>query len=468
MLDFGIAKLHADATDPKVTAAATMTSGGPLTARGAAIGTLAYMSPEQALGEDLDARTDLFSLGAVLYEMLTGVPPFRGSTDAALMDAILHGAPPNPIRLNPEVPPELDAVIMKALEKDRRLRYQSASDLHADLQRLAQQSVLRKFSTSAHAPAEVPSAPTLARAVGGSRWRWVAGAVVVTAIGVSAFFWQSRSAQALGEADVIVLTDIANTTGDPVFDGTLRRAIAVKLDESAYLNVLPDARMRETLRFMNLAPQTAVTAEVGRDLCQRQQLKALLTGQIASVGSNYAVTLQAVDCQRGDTIAQELVEVSGKEQVLAGVGRATSDLRERLGESLASIQKLDTPIQQATTSSLDALKALVSARRAARARPARGGAGDVQARARHRSGFRPCPRAHRRALRQHGRANPLNRAPHARFRAARARQRARAVLHREQLLPERGLRAGQGARHLRTVAADLSSRCHAAQQPRCR
>jgi tetratricopeptide (TPR) repeat protein len=363
VLDFGIAKLHASVTDPKHAVAPTIAPDGPLTASGSAIGTLAYMSPEQALGEDLDARTDLFSLGAVLYEMLTGVPPFRGATDAALMDAILHGAPPNPLRLNPDVTPELDGVVMKALEKDRRLRYQSANDLHADLQRLAQQSALRKFSTSHRAAADPGIRPAPAPVPAPARvWgRWAVAAVVVLAMSAGVLFWQSRGAQALGEADVIVLTDIANQTGDPVFDGTLRRAIAVKLEESPFLNVLPDARMRQALRFMNLPMDARVTAEVGRDLCQRQQLKALLTGQIASVGSNYAVTLQAIDCQTGDSIAQELVEVSGKEQVLAGVGRATSEMRERLGESLASIQKLDTPIQQATTSSLEALQALVSA-----------------------------------------------------------------------------------------------------------
>jgi tetratricopeptide (TPR) repeat protein len=361
VLDFGIAKLHPNATDPKNAVAPTIAPDGPLTASGSAIGTLAYMSPEQALGEDLDTRTDLFSLGAVLYEMLTGVAPFRGSTDAALMDAILHGAPANPLRLNPDIPPELDGVVMKALEKDRRLRYQSASDLHADLQRLAQQSALRKFSTSHHQAAEPGSTPATAPAKARGWVQWALAAGVVLAIAGGVIVWQSRSAQALGEADVIVLTDIANQTGDPVFDGTLRRAIAVKLDESPYLNVLPDARMRQTLRFMNLPLDARVTADVGRDLCQRQQLKALLTGQIASVGSNYAVTLQAIDCQTGDTLAQELVEVAGKEQVLAGVGRATSDLRERLGESLPSIQRLDTPIQQATTSSLDALQALVTA-----------------------------------------------------------------------------------------------------------
>jgi tetratricopeptide (TPR) repeat protein/tRNA A-37 threonylcarbamoyl transferase component Bud32 len=343
VLDFGIAKL------PGFTAAVdqatpTRTAEPALTEHGTTIGTLAYMSPEQALGEDLDARTDLFSLGAVLYEMLTGVAPFRGQTDAALLDAILHASPINPIRLNPDVPPDLDAVVMKALEKDKRLRYQSAADLQADLTRLSQLSTMRKFAT----------APAVTRGL----WRWAAAAGVLAGLIAAVAYWPSRNAQALGEADVILLTDIANTTGDAVFDGTLRQAVAVKLEESPFLNVLPDARVREMLAFMKLAPDTRVTADIGRDMCQRRGLKALLTGEIAAVGSHYAVTLHAMDCQTGDTLARELVEAPAKEQVLATVGTATVTLRERLGESLASIQKLNTPIEQATTSSLEALKAL--------------------------------------------------------------------------------------------------------------
>ena len=343
VLDFGIAKLTGP---PDGAGAYTRTEATPLTKRGLAIGTLAYMSPEQARGEDLDARTDLFSLGAVLYEMTTGVRPFRGA-DGALMDAILHGAPVRPLQLNADVPPELDAAILKALEKDRHHRYQHAGDLRTDLLRLAQQSAMRKFSTGGGF-----ARPT------GRLWRWAAVAAAMVAAIAGVVYWQSRRAQALGEADVIVLSDIANATGDPVFDGTLRQAIAVKLEESPFLNVLPDARMREALRFMDRPPDTRVTAEIGRELCQRQQLKAVLSGDIAAVGANYVVTLQATDCANADTLARELVEVTGKEQVLAAIGRATSALRERLGESLASIQRLDTPIEQATTSSLEALKAL--------------------------------------------------------------------------------------------------------------
>jgi eukaryotic-like serine/threonine-protein kinase len=358
VLDFGIAKLQ-PAVDPQHAVAPTI-DDGPLTGRGSTIGTLAYMSPEQALGEELDARTDLFSLGAVLYEMLTGTAPFRGQTDVALLDAVLHAAPAAPVRVNPDVPAELDNAVMKALEKDKRLRYQNAIDLRTDLQRLEHQSALRKFSGTAIAvsppPAVSPAAVDHKRQGG---WLpWTAGAIaLVVAVG-GIFLWQSRQAQALGEADVILLTDVSNNTREEVFDGTIRQAVAVKLEESAFLNVFPDAKMRAALGFMNRPADTKITPDLGREICQREQLKATLNGEISAVGSNYAISLHAIDCQSGNTLAREMVEVTGKEQVLSGVGRATVSMRQRLGESLASIQKLNTPIEQATTSSLEALKAL--------------------------------------------------------------------------------------------------------------
>jgi tetratricopeptide (TPR) repeat protein len=358
VLDFGIAKLQ-PAADPQHAVAPTIADEGPLTGRGSTIGTLAYMSPEQALGEELDARTDLFSLGAVLYEMITGTPPFRGTSDVALMDAILHSTPAAPLRLNPDVPIELDNVVMKALEKDKRLRYQNAVDLQTDLKRLEHQSALRKFSgTAVVASPPLPVSPLVIPQKHGRGWLpWTAGAIaLIVAVG-GFFLWQSRKTQALGEADVILLTDIANTTGDEVFDGALRQALAVKLEESPFLNVFADTRMRETLRFMNRAPDTRVSTEIGREICQRRQLKAMLSGEISAVGSNYAVTLNATECQTGETIARDLIEVPAKEKVLGAVAQATARLRQRLGESLASIQRLDTPIEQSTTSSLDALKA---------------------------------------------------------------------------------------------------------------
>jgi tetratricopeptide (TPR) repeat protein len=358
VLDFGIAKLQ-PAADPQHAVAPTLTDDGPLTGRGSTIGTLDYMSPEQALGEELDARTDLFSLGAVLYEMLTGTAPFRGQTDVALMDAVLHATPAAPVRVNPEVPAELDNIVMKALEKDKRLRYQNAIDLQTDLKRLEHQSALRKFSgTAVAAPPPATVVPAAADRPRGNGWvAWAAGAFAL-ALGIGGvFFWQSGKTQALGEADVIVLTDIANTTGDHVFDGALRQAVAVKLEESPFLNVYSDARMRETLRFMSRPVDVPITAEIGRDMCQRRQLKAMLTGELSSVGSGYAVSLTAIDCQSGETIARDLVEAASKEKVLGALGQATTRIRERLGESLASIHKLDTPIEQCTTSSLDALQA---------------------------------------------------------------------------------------------------------------
>jgi tetratricopeptide (TPR) repeat protein len=352
ILDFGIAKLQ---HTPHTEAAQTMTGDPALTSPGSTVGTLAYMSPEQALGEDVDSRTDLFSAGAVLYEMLTGVPPFRGASNAALLDAILHSAPTPPIRLNPDVPPELDAIVMKALDKDKRLRYQSAGELRVDLLRVVRQTETGRFAATAIAPPrERPSRRMLP-------WRWVAAVVLAIAAVAGIAWWQSRGAQALGVSDTVLLADITNLTGDMVFDGALRQAIAIKLDESPFLNIVPDVRVRQALRLMNQPSDARLTPEVARDVCQRQQLKAMLTGEIAQLGTSYAIALQAVDCATGETLARELVEADRKEHVLRAVGSATTALRERLGESLASIQQLDTPIEQATTPSLEALKALSQA-----------------------------------------------------------------------------------------------------------
>ena len=342
VLDFGIAKPHEPGRSAEV--ADTIGGSDQLTTMGTTVGTVAYMSPEQARGEEIDARSDLFSAGVVLYEMATGTLPFGGATIATIFERLLTKDPPAPSLVNAAVPGELDRIILKALEKDVDTRYQSAADLRADLKRL------RRLSESGVTTAAVRKRGWLKPVA--------IGAPLLTALAVGGFFlYQSISTPALTQKDSVVLSSVVNRTGDTMFDDTLGEALALQLRQSPFLNVVPEQQVQATLRLMGREPNTPITAELGREICQRSAAKALLGGSIAMLGSSYVITLNGQDCVNGNVIAEEQAQATSKETVLAAMGSAVSKFREKLGESLASIQRYDAKIEEATTPSLEALKA---------------------------------------------------------------------------------------------------------------
>jgi serine/threonine protein kinase/Flp pilus assembly protein TadD len=368
ILDFGLAK-----TAPRTPTGATVTAfeDSPtakdehLTSPGTILGTIAYMSPEQARSRDLDPRTDLFSFGVVLYEMSTGRPAFNGNSSAEIFDAILNRAPVAPVRLNAEIPADLERILNKALEKDLALRYQNASDIRTDLQRLKRDSESGRAaalvgSESARNSSSVSAASAPQSAPAHSKFRrsllLAAAALLLIALAVGAVFFRSHYAAKLTDRDTVVLTDFTNTTGDPVFDDPLKQALSVALRESPFLNVLSDQQVAATLKLMKQPPNTPLTALLAAEVCQRAESKAYISGSIASLGSEFVIGLKAVNCLNGDVIAQNQSTAANKEKVLDALGVLAAKLRGDLGESLASVQKYDVPLVRATTSSFEALR----------------------------------------------------------------------------------------------------------------
>ena len=395
-LDFGLAKVTPTVRSSAAGAVDTQTGSVDeqhLTSPGTALGTVAYMSPEQVRGKELDARTDLFSFGIVLYEMATGTLPFRGDTSAVICEAIMNRTPMAAVRLNPDLPSKLEEIITRALEKDRELRYQGAADMRSELMRLKRDTETGKAGAASSGTVtaaqevgpSVPAAtPLPAPAVGASsssatakttelpassgRNRWkilVPAGLLIVILAMASYFYSVHRAPKLTEKDTIVVGDFANTTGDPIFNDTLKQALGVSLRQSPFLNVLSDDRVASTLKMMTRPVDAQLTPEVARELCQRADSKAYIAGSIASLGGQYVVGLKAVNCLNGDVLAQEQATATGKEKVLDALGDAATRLRTQLGESLVSVQKFDTPLPQETTSSLEALKAYSLGQKAA-------------------------------------------------------------------------------------------------------
>jgi serine/threonine protein kinase/tetratricopeptide (TPR) repeat protein len=357
VLDFGLAKLVAKdllALDPEDSS--SKGSQEPLSVVGIISGTPAYMSPEQVRGDDLDRRTDIFALGLLLYEMATGSQAFGGKTGGAIIEAILTRAPAPVRTVNPQIPVQLEEIISRCLDKDRNLRYPTAGGVRSDLQQLKRVSESGSVVSSvpALAATAVPDTSGLVK-----RFVWVAAgaALLVALLASGGWFYNSRHALALTQTDTIVLADFTNKTGDPIFDDTLRQGLAAQLQQSPFLSLLSEQRIQQTLRLMGLPPEGKLSPVVAGDLCQRAGSKAYLNGTISSMGSQYVISVSAVNCRTGDSLAQEQFTADGKENVLKALGEASTQLREKLGESLKTVQKLDTPIEQATTPSLEALQA---------------------------------------------------------------------------------------------------------------
>jgi serine/threonine protein kinase/Flp pilus assembly protein TadD len=356
ILDFGLAKINASSKTAAGDASAqTASAATDLTSKGTTMGTVAYMSPEQARAKELDARSDLFSFGAVLYEMATGQLPFRGDSTATIFEAILNRAPVPAVRLNPDVPPKLEEIINKALEKDPNLRYQHAADMRTDLQRLKRDNESGISAAASSGTVAGREAPAVGRR---KLWKIAVPVLLVALLVAGGLYYRShRQSKRLTDKDTIVLSDFDNKTGDSVFDDTLKQGLSVQLEQSPFLALVSDRKVNETLKLMGRPAGDRLTPEATREVCQRTGSKAMLTGSIAGLGSQYVIGLEAVNCNTGDVLADAQEQAAAKEAVLKALDNAAVSMRSKLGESLSSVQKYATPVEEATTPSLEALKA---------------------------------------------------------------------------------------------------------------
>jgi eukaryotic-like serine/threonine-protein kinase len=395
ILDFGLAKVADDASRTLDPSDVTKTEGANaqqhLTSPGSALGTVAYMSPEQVRGKTLDSRTDLFSFGIVLYEMATGSVPFRGETSGVIFDAIMNRAPLAPIRLNPSLPPRLEDIINRALEKDRELRYQHAVDIKSELRRLkrdlesgrssAVSSSSEPIYSGSPGPVDAVSASThrtsgSARAVASPssgavatvpaapqpqpssrRFMIPVAVILLLALVAGGFYWRKHQTVQLTDKDQLILADFTNQTGDAVFDSTLKEALAIQLEQSPLLQLVSDAELHNNLQYLGQSGAQRITPELAQQLGQRLGVKAYLAGTIANLGPSYVISINAVNCATGEVFARQQETAPDKTAVLAAVAKAATAMRARLGESMASIQKLSTPYTNVTTTSLQAFHA---------------------------------------------------------------------------------------------------------------
>ncbi len=353
ILDFGLAKVASPASSSsQIAAANTVTEAieeQHLTSPGTMLGTVAYMSPEQVRAKELDTRSDLFSFGAVLYEMATGKLAFEGESSGEICGAILHQKPRPATQLNPQLPLQVETIIDKALEKDRELRYQHAADIRADLHRL-------KRDETGRAPTARVGTGTLARPGRAKLGAYVAAAALLAALVAAGLYYRSHRPKHLTDKDTIVLADFANSTGDAVFDDTLRQGLSVELEQSPFLSLVTDEQIQQTLSLMG-KNDAKVTPAVAREVCQRRGSTAVLDGSIAQIGSQYLLTIKAVNWASGEVLSSTESQDTDKNHVLGALGSAASEIRSRLGESLSSLQKYNAPLEQVTTFSLPALQA---------------------------------------------------------------------------------------------------------------